>query len=278
MKVIFVCTGNTCRSPLAEGYLKSKHLPDLEVESRGLCADGSPVSENSRLAADECGIDISHHISKQLTTADLVADRFYCMSASHRQMLLSIGVPDSKVFILGCGIHDPFGGSLGYYRVCRDEIFSQIDRLSFGAISVFKAEYADIPDIARLERECFSSPWSENAIKESMDAATHFFVAVSDGNVIGYLGISAVADEGYITNIAVTENQRGRGVGTLLLDRCLTLARELTLAFVSLEVRVSNERAISLYEKMGFSNEGRRKNFYTNPTEDAIIMTRRFSE
>lgn len=278
MKIIFVCTGNTCRSPLAEGYLKSKGIPDLEVYSRGLCADGSPVSENSRIAASECGIDISAHVSKQLTRDDLDADRFYCMSDTHRQMLLSVGVPHDRVFVLGNGIPDPYGGSIGYYRVCRDEIFKQIDRLSFGCVSVFKAEYTDIPDIAKLETECFSSPWSENAIKESMDAKTHFFVAVTDGNVIGYLGISAILDEGYITNIAVTEKERGRGVGTLLLKKCISLAKELSLAFISLEVRASNEKAISLYQKMGFNTEGRRKNFYTVPNEDAIIMTRRFSK
>lgn len=278
MKIIFVCTGNTCRSPLAEGYLKSKNIPDLQVLSRGLFADGSPVSENSRIVAEESGIDISNHISKQLTNADLDADRFYCMSDSHRQMLLSVGIPQEKIFVLGGGIDDPYGGSIGLYRVCRDEIFTQIDLLSFGEVSVRKAEYNDIPFIAQLEKECFSSPWSENAIRESMDANTHFLVAVSNGNVLGYMGISVILDEGYITNIAVSEKYRNNGIGKLLLKECFALAEKFSLSFVSLEVRVSNHNAISLYEKSGFKEEGLRKNFYTNPLENAIIMTRRFSK
>ena len=72
------------------------------------------------------------------------------------------------------------------------------------------------------------------------------------------------------------EKHRKAGVGTLLVKRLLSLARKKGLSFVTLEVRASNEKAISLYEKCGFKPEGRRKSFYTDPKEDAIIMTRRF--
>ena len=91
------------------------------------------------------------------------------------------------------------------------------------------------------------------------------------------MGINVILDEGYIANVAVDPKYRKAGVGTLLVRRIFSLAREKGLSFVTLEVRASNENAISLYEKCGFKTEGRRKNFYSDPKEDAIIMTRRFN-
>ena len=83
-------------------------------------------------------------------------------------------------------------------------------------------------------------------------------------------------DEGYITNVAVFPQYRKKGVATALIKRVFELAREKKLAFVSLEVRVSNSNAIALYKKAGFKEEGRRKSFYRDPREDALIMTKRF--
>ena len=83
-------------------------------------------------------------------------------------------------------------------------------------------------------------------------------------------------DEGYITNVAVFPQYRKQGVATALIKRVFELAQEKKLAFVSLEVRVSNSAAIALYEKAGFKEEGRRKSFYRDPREDALIMTKRF--
>ena len=280
MKIIFVCTGNTCRSPLAEGYLKSFNLKDLEVESRGLAADGSPVSQNSMLVAKELGIDISQHVSKQFTLLDADCDKIICMSQSHLELLKSAGVDEAKLFVLGNGILDPYGMPIEHYRLCFNEIRKEIDRLVFGEffsdITVDFANAEDVPDIVRLERLCFSDPWSENAVLESLKAGTHFFVAKIGEKTAGYIGISAILDEGYITNVAVDPQFRRNGVATYLLNRVFALAREKSLSFVSLEVRKSNEGAIALYDRFQFKQEGLRKNFYDLPREDAIIMTRRF--
>ena len=93
---------------------------------------------------------------------------------------------------------------------------------------------------------------------------------------MGYIGISCIIDEGYITNVAVFPESRKKGVGTALLERVFSLAKDMGLSFVSLEVRESNIPAISLYEKLGFKQEGKRKDFYRDPKEDALILTKRF--
>ena len=110
-----------------------------------------------------------------------------------------------------------------------------------------------------------------------MEHNTAFFKAVSHEEFAGYIGVTAVADEGYIDNVAVRENYRNTGIGSLLLDRAITFSKTKNLAFLSLEVRKSNAAAISLYTKLGFKPAGKRKNFYDNPKEDGIIMTRRFT-
>lgn len=272
MNILFVCTGNTCRSPMAEGYLnfKSKNYVAL---SCGICADGSHVSENSKKVMAEVGIDISNHISQPITEKLVKwADRIICMSASHKSALESVGV---KSEILGNGISDPFGGDINTYRKCRDEIIAKIDKL-FLSFEIVSVEYAHISQIAVLEKVCFSTPWSEQSIMDSFKAGTKFFVAENSGSVLGYAGISAIAGQGYITNIAVFPEYRNRGVATALMLHLFEFAEKQNLEFISLEVRESNYTAIKIYKKLGFAQEGKRKNFYSLPTEDALILTKRF--
>lgn len=265
---------------MAEGYLKSKGIPNLEVESFGIYADGSAVSKNSSEAMAELGVDISSHISRPLDRSVLKADKIYCMSESHRTMLLSLGINEEKVFVLSGGIPDPFGGNIEAYRICRDSIIKAIDTLlESGELGGFKIEslnYTHIGEIAKLEKICFSEPWSENAIIESFKSGTVFLVATDSKRVLGYLGIKPVLDEGYITNVAVFPEYRRIGVASALLTALDKLAEEKSLSFVSLEVRESNAPAISLYSSFGYKNEGVRKNFYRDPNENAIIMTKRF--
>ena len=200
------------------------------------------------------------------------------MTPSHKATLISAGVEKEKLFLLNeNGISDPFGQDLNAYRKCRDEIFSAID--SIFKNETLKAEYlneSDAEEIAFIEKECFSDPWSVNSILDSMKGNNIFLGIRDKGSLIGYLSLYESLDEGYINNIAVLKDKRRRGIGKALLKEITDYAVLKGLAFISLEVRVSNTPAINLYSSFGFKEEGRRKNYYKNPTEDAIILTRRF--
>ena len=135
-----------------------------------------------------------------------------------------------------------------------------------------------VPDVAAIERECFSQPWSEDMLAEELynDNASFIVAVAVDGTVQDYDGLTVVLDEGYINNVAVRSQYRRMGVADALLGTFIRFAEE-HLTFLTLEVRASNHKAISLYTKNGFVQEGRRKDYYKDPKEDAIIMTRRFS-
>lgn len=133
---------------------------------------------------------------------------------------------------------------------------------------------ADAPHIAELEKECFADPWSQNAITEAAKYGTVFLLAEQDGKILGYLGMKPILDEGYISNVAVTSSARDKGIGSALLEKLTSYAKENGIKTISLEVRPSNAPAIALYEKFGYKQVGRRKNFYSHPTEDGLILTK----
>ena len=137
-----------------------------------------------------------------------------------------------------------------------------------------------LDEVAELERVCFSVPWSRNMLKEELDnALSALLVALDDdGRVVGYAGVQVILDEGYITNVAVRPDCRRRGVAAQLLKVFLDFAQGNKLAFLTLEVRESNHAAIILYGRHGFRSVGRRRNYYEHPREDAIIMTREFTD
>ena len=128
--------------------------------------------------------------------------------------------------------------------------------------------------VCRIENACFSHPWSRQSIEnELQNENSLFFAATENGEVIGYIGMNFVIDEGYIYNVAVDEQHRGKGVGSALIRTLVTHCKKENFAFLTLEVRESNTAARSLYSHFGFIKVGERKNYYSDPTENAVLMT-----
>ena len=130
-----------------------------------------------------------------------------------------------------------------------------------------------IDSILEIEKLCFSLPWSRSALENQMNAKNCLFLSAVEGkNVLGYIGLMTVLDEGYISNVAVAPRYRRHGIADSLIG-ALIGRTESSLAFMTLEVRESNAPAIALYEKHGFISVGTRKNYYKNPKENARLMT-----
>ena len=136
-----------------------------------------------------------------------------------------------------------------------------------------------LDEVAELERICFSTPWSRNMLAEELDnMLSAFLVALDDRDrVVGYAGVQVILDEGYITNIAVRPECRRQGIAAKLLQVFMDFAKANQLSFLTLEVRASNYDAIALYGSRGFRSMGRRKIYYEHPREDALFMTREFT-
>lgn len=134
-----------------------------------------------------------------------------------------------------------------------------------------------INGVCKIENSCFAHPWSRTSIENELNNDTSlFFVATENDDVIGYIGMSVVLDEGYIFNVAVDENHRCNGVGSALIDSLVTYGKKNNFSFITLEVRESNENARSVYSKFGFIKVGERKDYYSDPKENAVLMTKYF--
>lgn len=279
-KIMFICSGNTCRSPLAEGlfkkYLQENNITDIEVSSAGVGAfPGDAVSINSILVAGSRGIDISDHRARNINPEHLLTtDLFFCMSESHKSVLCRY-CDESKIIVLN--VPDPFGRPIEVYEECAKQLESKfpeiLERIQ-NTVFLREMTESDITEIAELEKECFSEPWSEDSLKDELTNKTaRFYVLRDNENLLGYIGANNICGEVYITNVAVNENARGKGYGKRLVNHLLKQSELEKALFVTLEVRESNKSAILLYEKCGFKKIGERKNFYSKPTENAIIYT-----
>lgn len=134
-----------------------------------------------------------------------------------------------------------------------------------------------LAQVMEMERACFQRPWSEQIFIDALYNDTVSLVAAEgeDGQVMGYGAVSVILDEGCLEKIAVAPQYRRQGVAEAILSAFLRFGRA-NLAFLTLEVRESNQAAVGLYEKLGFQKVGRRKNYYPEVREDAILMTVEF--
>ena len=131
-----------------------------------------------------------------------------------------------------------------------------------------------LKDLALLEKQCFSVPWSENALGAELEKDNSmFFVAITQDEVLGYIGANNILGEVYIDNVAVFLKHRGVGIGEALLRHLINVSKSENCDLITLEVRVSNVTARNLYEKLGFKEVGVRKKFYDQPKEDGVIYT-----
>ncbi len=139
-----------------------------------------------------------------------------------------------------------------------------------------KLRFEHLRQMAQIEREAFSTPWTEAMfIPEIEDESAHYLVGTRQDEVICYGGYHLIFDEAHITNIAVREDQRGKGLGKFLLSALIEDAKSAGAEAMTLEVKHSNTVAIKLYESFGFRVEGIRKRYYNN-VDDALIMWLRF--
>ena len=131
--------------------------------------------------------------------------------------------------------------------------------------------------IAELEKRCFSDPWSVNSISSELNNPLSLWVVAMDGQaLVGYVGSQTVLGWADMMNLAVSPEYRRQGVGEELVKRLMSHLCSKEVSCLTLEVRASNDPAITLYSKLGFAEVGRRPNYYHNPKEDALILRKEF--
>ena len=140
-------------------------------------------------------------------------------------------------------------------------------------IEILPMKPEHVPQIAALERQCFSDPWSENSISSELDSDLSLWLVALDGEqVAGYIGAQSVPPEADVMNLAVSPQYRRSGIGQRLLETLINRLAAEGINSLALEVRPSNEAALTLYRRFGFREIGRRPRYYVNPVEDALIL------
>ena len=141
-------------------------------------------------------------------------------------------------------------------------------------ITVRPMVMTDVDGVMAVEHDSFLTPWSRSAFEEELaqNRLARYIVAVENDEIVGYAGTWLVINEAHVTNVAVSGQRRREGIGRLLMQKLMDLARENDMESMTLEVRVSNAAARHLYEQLGFVEAGIRKNYYSETKEDALIL------
>ena len=137
------------------------------------------------------------------------------------------------------------------------------------------ASFGDLDQISTIEKETNDFPWTLNNFKSSLDAGNSSIVLKDNKNILGYAFFSVIGTDSHLLNITISEDYQGKGFGKKILKKVLLQSKVLGATIVFLEVRVSNFRAISFYEKFGFKRDAIRYNYYAgSPKEDALLMSK----
>jgi [ribosomal protein S18]-alanine N-acetyltransferase len=141
-------------------------------------------------------------------------------------------------------------------------------------ITIRLATPDDLADIVNNEKQCYQVPWSEQNLKACLTSDYHFWVMQYQAQLLGHMIVQTVLDETHLHNVCVTPQHQSQGLGKLWLDYLVSFAKTTACKVIFLEVRKSNNTAIQLYQKLGFTSIGERKNYYTtnNGHENGLVM------
>ena len=165
----------------------------------------------------------------------------------------------------------------------RKQVYTGIYRFEEHQLMTLREQWAapieelleDLDQVMEIEQDLFHVPWTKEGFFTFLTRDDAMFLVVEEKEkILGYCGLLMVLDEGDITNVAVRRDRQKEGIGAFLMQSLIRLAAEREVTTIHLEVRVGNETAIRLYERMGFTGDGIRKAYYSDPVEDALLMTR----
>ncbi len=285
LKFLFVTAADVCRGPMCtvmfRDVLDRFGVTDVEVSHAGMKVKTGGEAPMPAVAAalERRGLSAGGYRAVALTDEMLEDANFIICPTEGIVSSLTYAAESSRLFCLRGGVAEPgFGSDKTYDRLayeienCITDLYQR--RVEVRAVPM---ERNHIPRIAEIEKACFKKPWTEQMLIDELEVpGARFFTAVdSKGEVVGYVGANNNAGEVYLGDVAVLPSRAGTGIGTVLLNKLITVCIEENAEFISLEVRKSNLAGRRLYERCGFREVGKRPDFYSMPTEDAIVMTKR---